>query len=60
MSKKYEEVAFGKIDIDQCQEAATKYDIRAVPTFVVFDGEVQKEHFSGADPGRLEDIVKRL
>lgn len=60
MSTKYKDVAFGKIDIDQCQDAALEYEIRAVPTFVIFDGEVAKDKFSGADPGKLEDIVKAL
>ena len=60
MAKKYPNVAFGKIDIDECQDAALDFEVNAVPTFVVFDGEIAKDRFSGADANKLETMVQSL
>jgi thioredoxin 1 len=61
MSKTYaSKVAFGKIDVDDNSDAAMDFDISAVPTFVFFDGETATAKFSGADPVRLETMVKEL
>ena len=60
LSKKYSDVAFGKIDVDENSEAAAEFNISAVPTFVFFDGEEQIERFSGADPNQLESLIKDL
>eukprot|EP00429_Kryptoperidinium_foliaceum_P061945 CAMPEP_0176078424 /NCGR_PEP_ID=MMETSP0120_2-20121206/39218_1 /TAXON_ID=160619 /ORGANISM="Kryptoperidinium foliaceum, Strain CCMP 1326" /LENGTH=98 /DNA_ID=CAMNT_0017412169 /DNA_START=236 /DNA_END=532 /DNA_ORIENTATION=+ len=60
LAKKYTEVAFGKVDVDDNSDAAVEFEISAVPTFVFFDGEVPVERFSGADPNMLESLVKDL
>eukprot|EP00547_Thalassionema_nitzschioides_P003616 CAMPEP_0194211400 /NCGR_PEP_ID=MMETSP0156-20130528/10218_1 /TAXON_ID=33649 /ORGANISM="Thalassionema nitzschioides, Strain L26-B" /LENGTH=106 /DNA_ID=CAMNT_0038938933 /DNA_START=128 /DNA_END=448 /DNA_ORIENTATION=+ len=60
LSKTYESVAFGKVDVDVNSEAAMKYQISAVPTFIFFDGETETSKFSGADPAQLETQVKSL
>jgi thioredoxin-like negative regulator of GroEL len=60
LSKKYENVAFGKVDIDENDAAAIEYEISAVPTFILFDGENAVERFTGADPNKLEEHVKVL
>ena len=42
LSDKYEDnVAFGKIDVDENSDASSEYDITAVPTFVFMDKEVR-------------------
>lgn len=60
LSKKYPDVAFGKVDVDECQDAALDFEVRSVPTFVVFEGEVAKDKFVGADANRLEAMIKTL
>jgi thioredoxin 1 len=60
MSKTYPSVAFGKIDVDDNPDPSLDFEISAVPTFVVFEGEKATEKFSGADPTRLETLVKAL
>jgi len=60
MSETYPSVAFGKIDVDQNSEAAAKFEISVVPTFVFFDGENETDKFSGADANKLEEQVKAL
>lgn len=61
LSKKYEgQVAFGKVDVDDNSDAALDFEISAVPTFVLFDGEKAIDKFSGADPAKLEEKVVDL
>lgn len=36
------QVKVGKVNIDQCRDLAVKYNIRTIPTFMIFkDGEVK-------------------
>lgn len=60
LSDKYEAVAFGKIDIDQNQDAAMEFQISSVPTFIFYHGKVKYEQFSGADKAQLESVIKDL
>jgi len=60
LSDKYADVAFGKIDIDENQDAAMEYQISSVPTFVFFNGKVKHGQFSGADKDQLESVIKDL
>lgn len=60
LSKKYPDVAFGKVDVDENSDAALDFEVKAVPTFVLFDGEDMKEKFSGADAAVLEKYVQDL
>lgn len=60
MSDKYPSVAFGKVDVDDNGEAATEFEIRAVPMFVLFDGETVQNRLSGADAGKLESLIGEL
>ena len=60
MSKTYTDVAFGKVDVDDNSDAAMDFDITAVPTFVLFEGEKATSKFSGADPAKLEQQVQAL
>ncbi|KAL7575282.1 hypothetical protein ACA910_001807 [Epithemia clementina (nom. ined.)] len=60
LSTKYTGVAFGKVDVDENQDAAADFEIRAVPTFVFFDGKDGQQRFSGADSKQLESWTKEL
>ncbi|KAL7533434.1 hypothetical protein ACHAXR_009484 [Thalassiosira sp. AJA248-18] len=60
LSKKYPDVAFGKIDVDDNQDSAMEFQISAVPTFVFSKGEEAVNKFSGADKGQLENLVQEL
>ncbi len=60
LAKKYPQVAFGKVDVDDNSDAATEFEISAVPTFVFFDGEDAVERFSGADQTKLEKQIQEL
>ena len=60
LSNEYGDIAFGKIDIDDNQDAAVEYQISSVPTFVFFDGKKKYGQFSGADKAQLESGIKDL
>lgn len=60
LSKKYPDVAFGKVDVDDNQESAQKFEINAVPTFVFSKGEEAVNKFSGADQVQLEKLIEDL
>ena len=60
MSDEYPSIAFGKVDVDENSDAALDFEVNAVPTFVVFDGETATAKFSGADPNKLLNYVKEL
>lgn len=60
MSEKYPHIAFGKVDVDDNSDAALDFEVSAVPTFVLFDGENAVEKFSGADPSKLATHVMEL
>ena len=60
LSNKYPEVGFGKIDVDDNQDAAMEFQISAVPTFVFSKGGEAVNKFSGADKDQLEKLVQEL
>ena len=60
MSKKYTGIAFGKVDIDDNDTAAVDFEISAVPTFILFDGENAVDRFTGADSNKLEKCIREL
>lgn len=53
-------VTFVKVNSDDQTEIASEYSVSALPTFLVFqEGEVI-EKVQGADPRKLQEIVKKL
>lgn len=56
----YKFVKFVKIDTEAHKDIASTYQVTALPTFIVFrDGKVL-EKMQGADPKKLESIVKKI
>ncbi|CAM1507049.1 Fc.00g066900.m01.CDS01 [Cosmosporella sp. VM-42] len=54
------EITFVKVDTESQQEIGKEYDISVLPTFLVFfDGKVI-EKVQGADPRKLQVVVKKL
>eukprot|EP00553_Chaetoceros_curvisetus_P002006 CAMPEP_0204622910 /NCGR_PEP_ID=MMETSP0717-20131115/8631_1 /ASSEMBLY_ACC=CAM_ASM_000666 /TAXON_ID=230516 /ORGANISM="Chaetoceros curvisetus" /LENGTH=140 /DNA_ID=CAMNT_0051637799 /DNA_START=1 /DNA_END=423 /DNA_ORIENTATION=- len=60
LAKEHPSVAFGKVDVDENQDAAIKFEISAVPTFVMFDKEEVVDRFSGADQNQLKSLIEKL
>ncbi|CAK7562498.1 MAG: Thioredoxin-like protein 1 [Sporothrix epigloea] len=53
-------VTFVKIDTDQQKDIASKYSIRAMPTFLLFRDGNEIERVQGADPRKLETLVNKV
>jgi thioredoxin 1 len=60
-SDKYTDVVFGKIDTDAEQELAATFEIRSIPTLMVFRDQVLVFARPGMIPGAaLEDLVDKI
>ncbi|TVY24996.1 Thioredoxin-like protein [Lachnellula hyalina] len=54
------QISFTKVNVDTQKEIASKYAVTAMPTFMIFkQGEVM-EKVQGADPRKLQDVVRKL
>ena len=56
-------INFTKIDVDEQQDLAAKYDIMSIPTFILFKDGEEVDRMIGAVPqdefvGALEEAVK--
>lgn len=59
-STTYSKVKFIKVDVDQAPEIAKELAVTALPTFVFFRKGEKVETIVGADPARLEAIIKEI
>jgi thioredoxin 1 len=55
----YTGITFVKIDVDAVPEVAEQAGIRAMPTFQVYQAGNMVEELVGADPKKLEDVIKK-
>jgi len=53
------QVQFCKVDVDQAQDVAQTYAIRAMPTFMFFKASNKIDMFEGADFSHLESLVNK-
>lgn len=53
-------ITFTKINVDQQQEIARAYGVSAMPTFIVFENGRPTSTVRGADPRKLNEVVRRL
>jgi len=60
LSQQYSDIAFAKVDVDVCEEAAQTAKISSMPTFQFFKfGEFMGE-FAGASPDQLQLYVEKV
>ncbi len=56
-------IVFQELDVDKCQDLATKYIIRSVPTVIILKGEPNKmeviERISGNVPEKIEAAIEK-
>jgi thioredoxin 1 len=61
LAKDYDgKVRVGKCDIDSNPEVATQYDIRSIPTLLVFkDGKVAGQVVGAVPRAKIEEMIKK-
>lgn len=59
MADEKKNCTFLKVDVDQGQEIAAEYRIRAMPTFMLFKNGQKLDAIEGADIQRLQQLVQQ-
>ncbi|KAJ8708069.1 hypothetical protein PYW08_010435 [Mythimna loreyi] len=49
-----------KVDVDECEDIATEYNINSMPTFVFVKSSKKIEEFSGANVDKLRNTIIKL
>nr|5DBQ_A Chain A, Thioredoxin [Anticarsia gemmatalis]5DBQ_B Chain B, Thioredoxin [Anticarsia gemmatalis] len=49
-----------KVDVDECEDIATEYNINSMPTFVFVKNGKKIEEFSGANVDKLRNTILKL
>ena len=58
MDKEFEAVEFIKVDVDSLSEVAAEYQIRAMPTFLLFKDGKEVGKVVGANHTKLKAVVQ--
>lgn len=59
LETEYLSIKFFKLDIQEIPKIPTEFEIRALPTFILFKDEKAVEAFKGADPAGIRDILSK-
>ncbi|KOX71264.1 Thioredoxin-2 [Melipona quadrifasciata] len=57
LSKEMEKVVFLKVDVDECEDITSEYEITSMPTFVFIKNN--KVTFSGANYDKLKSTIEK-
>ena len=60
LKDKYPSIKFLKIDIDENQEMARKYNINNIPAFILFKDGLEEDRLVGANKVKLEEMISKL
>lgn len=55
----YPDILFYKVDVDENDDVAEKYDIQAMPTFIIFRNKQKLERSRGADIEKVKEMIKK-
>ncbi|KAM0700859.1 hypothetical protein Q7P35_012581 [Cladosporium inversicolor] len=59
-AEEHGEALFVKVDINEARDVASRYSIRATPTFMTFSKGKKSDEWTGADPNLLKANVTQL
>ncbi|KAK4015976.1 thioredoxin-2 [Daphnia magna] len=59
MSKELTDVVFLKVDVDECEDVASDYNISCMPTFLYLKNGVKVAEFSGANETQLRALIQQ-
>ncbi|CAG7822039.1 unnamed protein product [Allacma fusca] len=57
MAQQFTDVIFLKVDVDECEEVASSYNITCMPTFMFFKKGEKVDDFSGANADKIRDYI---
>ncbi len=62
ISKKFKgKIKVGKVNVDEAHELAQKYNVRSIPTFIIFkEGKVAEQFVGAVSKDELEKKIKKL
>ncbi|XP_043484339.1 thioredoxin-2 [Leptopilina heterotoma] len=56
-SQEYTDVVFVKVDVDECEEVASEYDITSMPTFIFIKNGEKLETVVGANAEKIKNTI---
>merc|ERR1712170_155309 len=59
MSSEFTNMVFLKVNVDDNEETAGKYDISAMPTFLIFKNEQKVDSLVGASEAKLRELATK-
>jgi len=59
LAAEYPDVVFLKVDVDECEDIASDYEITAMPTFVFIKHKQKIDAFSGANADKVKQYITK-
>lgn len=59
LQTQYSDIIVLKVDVDECEDLAMKYDVSSMPTFLFLKNKQVVDSFSGANAEKLESFIKK-
>ncbi|XP_058815830.1 thioredoxin-2 [Topomyia yanbarensis] len=60
LQNKYaDKIVVVKVDVDECEDLAAKYEISSMPTFLFMKNNTVLDTFSGANAEKLEQYIRK-
>jgi thioredoxin 1 len=60
VSNEYDSVKFGKIDVDESSDIASKFGIRSIPTVLIFkDSEIVDKHLGMGQKSSIKSLIDK-
>ncbi|KAF3640954.1 Thioredoxin-like protein CXXS1 [Capsicum annuum] len=60
LASMYQDMCFLTIDVDEVKEVASKYEVKAMPTFLLLKSGVPVDKIVGANPDEIKKRIQSL
>ncbi|KAL7212035.1 hypothetical protein ACSBR2_014821 [Camellia fascicularis] len=60
LASTYQDILFLTVDVDDVKEVATKYEVKAMPTFLLMKDGAQVDKIVGANPDEIKKRIEGL